>query len=85
MPIIVGGNRTEITWRLAARYADELNVDGLRPHELEPLLPVLRSRCEEIGRDPDTLRVSAHYWYGNAAPPGPERIEDLAAYRELDG
>ncbi|MDE0376345.1 MAG: LLM class flavin-dependent oxidoreductase [bacterium] len=83
MPIIVGGNGTEVTWRLAARYADELNVDGLLPHELEPLLPVLRSRCEEVGRDPDTLRVSAHYWYGNAAPPGPERVEHLAAYRAL--
>ena len=83
MPIIVGGNGTEVTWRLAARHADELNVDGLLPHELEPLLPVLRSRCEEVGRDPDTLRVSAHYWYGNAAPPGPERVEHLAAYRAL--
>ena len=83
MPIIVGGNGAEITWRLAARYADEVNVDGLLPHELEVLLPVLRSRCEEIGRDPDTLRVSAHYWYGNAAPPGQERVEHLVAYREL--
>jgi len=83
MPIIVGGNGTEVTWKLAARYADELNVDGLLPHELEPLLPVLRSRCEEVGRDPDTLRVSAHYWYGNAAPPGPERVEHLAAYRAM--
>lgn len=83
IPIVVGGNGTEITWRLAARYADELNVDGLLPHELEHLLPVLRSRCEEVGRDPDTLRVSAHYWYGNAAPSGPERIEHLAAYRAL--
>lgn len=83
MPIIVGGNGPEITWRLAARYADELNVDGLLPHELEPLLPKLRSRCEEIGRDPDTLRLSAHYWYGNAAPPGPERVEHLAAYKAL--
>lgn len=83
MPIMVGGNGTEVTWRLAARYADELNVDGLLPHELEPLLPVLRSRCEEVGRDPDTLRVSVHYWYGNAAPPGPERVEHLAAYRAM--
>lgn len=83
MPIIVGGNGTEVTWRLAARYADELNVDGLLPDELEPLLPVLRSRCEEVGRDPDTLRVSVHYWYGNAASPGPGRVEHLAAYRAL--
>lgn len=83
MPIMVGGNGTEITWRLAARHAHELNVDGLLPHELEPLLPVLRARCEEVGRDPDTLRVSAHYWYGNAAPPGSERVEHLAAYQAL--
>jgi F420-dependent oxidoreductase-like protein len=62
VPIMVGGNGPEVTWRLAARYADELNVDGLSPGEVRAALPVIRSRCEEIGRDPATLRLSLNIW-----------------------
>ena len=51
-----------MTWRLAARHADELNVDGMSPAEVAEALPVIRSRCEEIGRDPATLPVSVHVW-----------------------
>ncbi len=29
VPIMVGGNGPNVTWRLAARHADELNLDGL--------------------------------------------------------
>src|ERR671923_834150 len=62
VPIMVGGNGQNVTWRLAARHADELNVDGMSPDEVADALPIIRSRCEEIGRDPDTLRVSVHIW-----------------------
>ena len=34
VPIMVGGNGPNVTWRLAARYADELNVDGMSPAEV---------------------------------------------------
>ena len=34
IPIMVGGNGPNVTWRLAARFADELNVDSLTPAEL---------------------------------------------------
>ena len=54
MPIMVGGNGPNVTWRLAARFADELNVDGLSPDEVREALPVDPRRCEEIGRDPDS-------------------------------
>jgi len=67
LPIMVGGNGPRVTWRLAARYADELNVDGLSPDELRKALPVIRSRCEEIDRDPDSLLVSLHAWWGDPA------------------
>jgi alkanesulfonate monooxygenase SsuD/methylene tetrahydromethanopterin reductase-like flavin-dependent oxidoreductase (luciferase family) len=46
MPIMVGGNGPNVTWRLAARFADELNVDGLMPDELADALPTIRARCE---------------------------------------
>jgi alkanesulfonate monooxygenase SsuD/methylene tetrahydromethanopterin reductase-like flavin-dependent oxidoreductase (luciferase family) len=60
LPIMVGGNGPDVTWRLAARYADELNLDGMSPDEVRDALPTIRARCEEIGRDPASLAVSVH-------------------------
>ncbi len=83
VPIMVGGNGPNVTWRLAARFADELNVDGLTPGELREALPVIRARCEEIGRDPATLAVSAHVWWERLGSAGAARQDLLAAYRDL--
>jgi F420-dependent oxidoreductase-like protein len=83
VPIIVGGNGPNRTWRLAARYADELNLDGMKPADVAAALPVIRSRCEEIGRDPASLRVSVHVWWDDAAHGGPSRVELLRQYRAL--
>jgi transcription initiation factor TFIIIB Brf1 subunit/transcription initiation factor TFIIB len=82
---MVGGNGPTVTWRLAARFADELNLDGMTPFEVAEALPVIRSRCEEIGRDPASLRVSVHTWYESpgVSSPGRARVELYAAYREL--
>jgi F420-dependent oxidoreductase-like protein len=63
IPIMVGGNGRNVTWRLAARYADELNLDAMPPDDVRDAMPVIRARCEEIGRDPDSLRVSVHIWW----------------------
>ena len=41
VPIMVGGNGPDVTWRLAARFADELNLDGLTPPEVAEALPVI--------------------------------------------
>jgi F420-dependent oxidoreductase-like protein len=82
VPIMVGGNGPNVTWRLAARHADELNVDGMSPAEVAEALPVIRGRCEEIGRDPATLPVSVHYWTEGFSTGGAARVENLAAYRE---
>jgi alkanesulfonate monooxygenase SsuD/methylene tetrahydromethanopterin reductase-like flavin-dependent oxidoreductase (luciferase family) len=81
---MVGGNGPEVTWRLAARYASELNLDGLSPERTADALPVVASRCEEIGRDPASLRVSVHVFPDGLGSPGPERIEVLAAYDRLN-
>jgi len=83
VPIMVGGNGPNVTWRLAARYADELNLDGMTPGEAGRALPVIRQRCEEIGRDPATLAVSAHLWTEHVAEAGSRRVDLVAAYREL--
>jgi len=83
VPIMVGGNGPNVTWRLAARLADELNVDGMSPDEVAEALPVIRSRCEEVGRDPATLALSVHVWKATFGVAGAARVDRLAAYREL--
>jgi F420-dependent oxidoreductase-like protein len=82
VPIMVGGNGPNVTWRLAARYADELNLDGMTPEEVRDALPTIRARCEEIGRDPATLAVSVHTWWEQITESGAERADMLAGYRE---
>ena len=84
MPIMVGGNGPKVTWRLAARYADELNLDGMSPDEVRDAMPTIRARCEEIDRDPDSLDVSVHIWWGTPEwrMAGVARQELLTAYAE---
>lgn len=79
--IMVGGNGREVTWRLAARFADELNVDAMPPEELRDALSVLADRCDEIDRDPATLPLSVHIWWEHLDA-APSRAELIAAYRE---
>jgi F420-dependent oxidoreductase-like protein len=81
VPIMVGGNGPNVTWRLAARFADELNLDWLPPAEILDARPVIASRCEEIGRDPGSLRLSVNISRYVLSDPGPSRIELLSAYR----
>src|SRR4029450_1437710 len=58
IPIIVGGNGPTVTMRLAARSADELNLVFKPLDEIPGLMATARQRCEEIDRDPATLRLS---------------------------
>jgi alkanesulfonate monooxygenase SsuD/methylene tetrahydromethanopterin reductase-like flavin-dependent oxidoreductase (luciferase family) len=88
IPVMVGGNGPEVTWRLAARHADELNLDGMSPDEVAEAMPVIHSRCEEIGRDPASLRISVHLWWGRGGQDGQgasgaRRIDELGRFREL--
>ena len=82
VPIMVGGNGKNVTWRIAARFADEVNLDNMPPDELrDEAMPLLRQRWEEAGRDPSTLRVSAHIWW-ETLDQAPSRAGLLAAYRD---
>jgi len=73
-----------VTWRLAARFADELNLDTLTPAQVEAALPVIRERCAEVGRAPESLAVSVFIW-GPAADvaAGPERRQRFRDYEGL--
>jgi alkanesulfonate monooxygenase SsuD/methylene tetrahydromethanopterin reductase-like flavin-dependent oxidoreductase (luciferase family) len=57
-PIIVGGVGEKYTLPLVARYADVWNVPTYALGELEHKTTVLRSICQDIGRDPDTIVLS---------------------------
>ena len=82
VPIMVGGNGPNVTWRLAARHADELNLDGMSPAEVRAALPTVRARCEEIGRDPATLVISVHIWWKSGANAGQARTDLFGGYRD---
>ncbi len=57
-PIIVGGVGERYTLPLVARYADVWNVPTYALGELEHKVSVLRSICDEIGRDPGSIVLS---------------------------
>ena len=83
IPVVIGGNGPKVTWRLAARFADELNLDALMPDEVERATPLIDSHCSEVGRDRGTLRLSVHVWGRPDAPAGAARRERLRQYRDV--
>jgi F420-dependent oxidoreductase-like protein len=57
IPVMLGGSGEKKTFRLAASFADHLNI--IAPmDELPAKLRALEQRCEEIDRDPATLETS---------------------------
>lgn len=82
IPIVVGGNGRERTWRLAARFADELNLDAVAPGDLPEAMEIIADRCREVDRDPRSLAVSVHVWWEHLPPAGAQRRAVLAAYRD---
>ncbi len=58
VPLLIGGGGEQRTLRIAARYANEWNVWGT-PEVLARKGQILDRYCEELGRDPRTIRRSA--------------------------
>jgi len=57
IPVMLGGSGEKKTFRMAAQYADHLNIiAGMS--ELPGKLRALHDRCAEAGRDPATLETS---------------------------
>ncbi len=84
IPIIVGGNGPKVTWRLAARFADELNLDALMPDEVEAALPVIAERCTEIGRDPGVApRLGVRLGATGRRRAGQERRDRMREFESL--
>jgi F420-dependent oxidoreductase-like protein len=58
-PVIVGGGGPARTPRLAATYADEFNLPFSSLADTEAQFARARAACEDAGRDPATLGLSA--------------------------
>lgn len=61
-PILIGGGGEKYLLRTVAAYADVWNiVGGIPPQEYQRKVKIIRKYCEEIKRDPKTIRLS---WQG---------------------
>ena len=90
IPLLIGGHGKNVTFRLAARYCAEINID-LSMEDMPGGLAVLKERCEEIGRDPRTLAIAAGthpaFPYKGLRVTGNQRMmtqEDLPAVMSYD-
>ncbi|MGQ9409182.1 LLM class flavin-dependent oxidoreductase [Mycolicibacterium gilvum] len=79
-PIVVGGVGEKYTLPLVARYADVWNVPTYALDQIEPKIAVLRSICEDIGRDPDSIVLSIEAVM--AVAPDQESLESVRALAE---
>jgi F420-dependent oxidoreductase-like protein len=57
VPLMIGGSGPKKTLRMVAELADMCNVSGTAVPVAEKLA-ILRAHCDDIGRDPATIRTS---------------------------
>lgn len=73
-PIVIGGTKPRIL-RLIARYADWWNVSGVGIDDYKLFVQESERACEEVGRDPKTLRRT---WFGRClCAPTEEAVQAL--------
>jgi F420-dependent oxidoreductase-like protein len=58
-PIVIGGHGVKRTPAIAARFADEYNIDGVTPAQCAEAYARVAEACEVIGRDPAEITWSA--------------------------
>lgn len=58
-PIIVGGEGSPRSMRIAVRWADEFNISSGSPEVVREKMTRLDAACHDAGRDPASLRRSA--------------------------
>jgi F420-dependent oxidoreductase-like protein len=79
-PIVVGGYGKPRLLRLAAEYADELNLDNPSPESCVEIYRRLEEACRTAGREPGTVRRSAMLAWD-----GPMATASAREQRELFG
>jgi F420-dependent oxidoreductase-like protein len=58
-PIILGGKAKPRSIHLAARWADEYNIQAHEPAAIPAVVDALRRACAEVGRDPAAVALSS--------------------------
>jgi F420-dependent oxidoreductase-like protein len=58
--ILIGGSGERKTLRLVAQYADACNIIA-EPADLGRKIDVLRRHCEDLGRDPNEIEITAMF------------------------
>ena len=56
--ILVGGGGERVLMGIAARHADTWNNMAVFQAQLQNKVAALRRRCEQLGRDPDSIEIS---------------------------
>ncbi len=56
IPLLIGGSGEQVTLRLVAQYGDACNISNADIPVLERKLSVLKSHCDEIGRDYESIK-----------------------------
>jgi F420-dependent oxidoreductase-like protein len=83
-PVLIGGGGERKTLRLVAQYGDACNLFVDSPDEVEHKLTVLRSHCDEIGRDYDQIRKTILSHNPLLTPQArDEFVRDMADYAKL--
>jgi len=83
IPLIVGGNGRKRTAGFAVEHADELNFVFLDPEEVAERMVDVRAKCEQAGRDPDSLRFSVYTYDEHFLEPGEARVGLIGRYAEI--
>ena len=66
-PIVIGGTGPKRTLRSVAKYAQHWNHPGGGPQAFADSRAILLERCDEIGRDPSEITMSAQVRYADPA------------------
>lgn len=80
--ILIGGGGERKTLRLVAQYADACNLMG-DPTEIAHKISVLRRHCDELGRDPSEIEITAMFRNLPPSPTSDEVIRSAEAYAEV--
>jgi F420-dependent oxidoreductase-like protein len=80
--ILIGGGGERKTLRLVAQYADACNLIG-DPMEVAHKINVLRRHCEDVGRDPNQIEVTAMFRNLPPAPTVDDVVRSAQAFADV--
>ena len=68
---------------MAVKHADELNFVFLDPDEVAARMIDVRAKCEQAGRDPDSIRFSVYTYDEHFTEQGETRVDLIGRYQAI--